>query len=201
MISRVEKEDIVEKTEEFVIESFEKSDIPQTVARGMIRHLLQTRDYLLALIDGENKDTTALEIAALLHGIERAYTLDKKYSKILEGMSHEEKSAYIAEEFLKKIKAPRKLIKKVKRLILLHEKAPTKETKILREADNLSFLENTLPIWFEAYLWLGHAPKEIVKLSKKKIEEKFKQIKSKRGKELAKKYYKKWSHWLEQKEV
>ena len=52
----MDKEEIIEKTEEFMIESFEEQDIPSVVAEGMIRHLLQTRDYLLQLTAGSQRD-------------------------------------------------------------------------------------------------------------------------------------------------
>ena len=71
---------------------------------------------------------------------------------------------------------------------------------LVSEADNISFLENTLPIWFEVCLWMGESKEEIIKTSKKRVDEKFKQIKSKKGNEIAKIYYKKWKNWLAQKE-
>lgn len=197
----MDKDKFIEEVEIFMIESFQESGLPKTIINGMIRHLIQTRKYLLELTKDSQRDTTALEAAAVLHGIERAFRKNKKYEKMLEGKPHEERSAIIAENFLNKIKVKKKLAKKIVNLILKHETAPTKESKILREADNLSFLENTLPIWFEACLWMGQPRKEIIESSKKIVEKKFKQIKSKRGKELAKPYYKKWKNWLEQKEV
>ena len=195
----MDKEEIIEKTEEFMIESFEEQDIPSVVAEGMIRHLLQTRDYLLQLTAGSQRDTTALEIAALLHGIERAFRRGSKYKRLLKGKSHEERSMIISNRFMKKKKFPKSLIKKVDSLIEKHEVAPTKESKILRDADNLSFLENTLPIWFEARLWMGEDRKEIIKDCEEKIDEKFKQIDSDRAKILAKRFMRKWSDWLDQK--
>jgi len=196
----MKKEEMIEKTMEFVKESFEEGNIPSVIAKGMIRHLFQTREYILKLTEGSKKDTTALELAALLHGIERAYRRTRKY-KELEGEKHEIRSAKIAEDFMKKKKFPRKIIKKTVNLIEKHETAPTKESKILRDADNLSFLENTLPIWFEARLWMGESKKNIIQDCKKKVEEKFRQIHSPKGKELAKKFHKKWLQWLEQKEA
>ncbi|MCD6477908.1 MAG: HD domain-containing protein [Candidatus Aenigmarchaeota archaeon] len=192
-------EDFVEKAEEFMIDCFESSNLPKVIAEGMIRHLLQTREYLLEITKGTNRDTTALEIAALLHGIERAFRKGEGYKNLV-GKKHEDRSAAIAKDFLEKKKAPKALIKKVVSLIEKHETAPTKESKILREADNLSFLENTLPIWFEARLWMGENKKEIIESCKKIVEEKFRQIKSKKGKEIARKFYKKWMNWLKQKE-
>lgn len=196
----MDDETLVEKTKEFVIDTFEESLLPKTIVQGMIRHLFQTREYLLDLTQDSQRNTTPLEIAALLHGIERGFRKRSKYNRLFKGKTHEEKSAIVADRFLKKKRASKKLRKKVKSLILKHETAPTKESKILREADNLSFLENTLPIWFEARLWMGEPREDIVKECKEKVEKKFKQIKSKKGKELVKPYYKKWTEWLQQKE-
>ncbi|MCD6398785.1 MAG: hypothetical protein J7L08_02585 [Candidatus Aenigmarchaeota archaeon] len=192
---------LVKKTEEFVIKSFTESIIPETISRGMVRHLLQTRKYLLKLVGDSQRDTVPLEIAALLYGIEKAFRKNKKYSMILKGREDEEKSAIVAEKFLKSKKAPKALIKKVSGLIKKHESAPTKESKILREADNISFLKNTLPIWFEICLWAGESKDEIIKSAKKIIDKKYNQIKSKEGRKLAKSYHKKWKNWLEQKEL
>lgn len=196
----MDDETLIEKTKEFVIDSFEESLLPKTIIRGMIRHLLQAREYLLDLTEGSQRDTTPLEIAALLHGIERAFRERSKYNRLFKGKTHEERSAIVADRFLKKKKASKKLRKKVKSLILKHEEAPTKESKILREADNLSFMENTLPIWFEARLWMGESREDILEECKEKVEKKFKQIKSKKGKKLVKPYYEKWTEWLEKKE-
>jgi len=191
-------DEFVEKAEEFMIDCFEKSNLPKVIAEGMIRHLLQTREYLLELTEGTNKDTTALEIAALLHGIERAFRMGEGYKNLI-GKKHEDRSAAIAKDFLEKKKAPKKLIKKVVSLIEKHETAPTKESKLLRDADNLSFLENTLPIWFEARLWMGENKEEIIEACKKIVEEKYSQIESKKGKKIGERFYKKWMHWLKQK--
>lgn len=192
---------LVKKTEEFVIKSFTESIIPETISRGMVRHLLQSRKYLLKLTKGGQRDTVPLEIAALLYGIEKAFRKNKKYSMIFKGIGDEEKSAIIAKRFLKSKGASKNLIKKVAGLIAKHESAPTKETKILREADNISFLKNTLPIWIEICLWMGESREEIIKSARDLINKKYSQIKSKEGKKLAKSYHKKWLNWLEQKEM
>ena len=196
----MKKEEMIQKAEDFMLGSFQSENIPVVIANGMIRHLLQTRKYILALTEGSKRDTTALEIAALLHGIERAYKRGRKF-KELRNEKHETRSAMITQNFMKKNKFPRKVIKKTVGLIEKHETAPTAESKILRDADNISFLENTLPIWFETRLWMGEDRKEIIEDCKKRVDEKFKQIKSKKGKELAKRFHKKWCHWLSQKEL
>lgn len=192
---------MIQKTEEYMIECFEFGNIPAVIASGMIRHLLQTREYVLKLTVKSKRDTTPLELAALLHGIERAYRRNSKYEKELEGKSHEERSVIMAGKFMKKEHFPSKIVKKTLSLIEKHETAPTNEAKILRDADNLSFLENTLPIWFEARLWMGEDRKEIIKDCRKIVDEKFKQLRSKRAKDLAKRFQKKWINWLDQKEL
>lgn len=195
----MKKEEMIHKAKDFMIDSFEKENIPAVIAKGMIRHLLQTRFYILALTKDSKRDTTGLELAAMLHGIERAFRRSKKYRE-LEGKEHETRSALIARDFMKKNKFPGKVIRKTVGLIEKHETAPTQESRILRDADNLSFLENTLPIWFEARLWMGENREEIINDCKKRVEEKFKQLKSKKSRDLAKKFYKKWCNWLFQKE-
>lgn len=196
----MKKEEMIQKAEFFMVQSFEEENIPAVIAKGMIRHLLQTRTYVLALTKETQRDTTGLELAALLHGIERAFRRSKKY-KELEGKDHETRSALIAKDFMKKEGFPPKVIRKTIGLIQKHETAPTQETKILRDADNLSFLENTLPIWFETRLWMGENKDTIIEDCKKRVEEKFKQLKSKKAKDMAKRFYKKWCGWLTQKEI
>ncbi len=196
----MDKEELIKKAEEFMIESFQNENIPSVIANGMVRHLLQTREYILKLTQDSQRDTTALELAALLHGIERAFRRSRKYREF-DDREPEIRSALITEKFMKNKKFPRKITKKTVSLVEKHETAPTNESKILRDADNLSFLENTLPIWFETRLWMGENREEIIEDCKKRVEKKFKEIKSARGKELAKRFRKKWVQWLSQKEL
>lgn len=194
----MEKEQLIKKTEDFVRKAFEESGIQKTIIIGMVRHLEQTRKYVIKIANFK-KDTTALEIAALLHGIERAFIKKReKYKKL--GKTHEERSAAVAEIFLKKNKADKKLIKKVKNLIMLHEKGGTRESDALKDADIISFLENTLPIWYEARVWMGESKKEIIKNSKQKIDRIYKNLTFKKSKTLAEPYYRKWRKWLEKRE-
>ena len=190
-------EKFVEKANKFMRKCFEESGIQKTIVRGMIRHLEQTRNYVKKFASS-GKNTVPLEIAALLHGIERAFYY-KGHPKF-KGKIHEEKSAIIAEDFLRKERASPKLIKKVRKLILLHEKGGTKESELLRDADIVSFLENTLPIWVEARLWIGDSKEQIIKDSKEKIEKIYNLINNEKAKEIAKPFHKKWKEWLEKKE-
>lgn len=191
---------LLQKAENFMIDSFTdyRSKIPRVIGEGIVRHNIQCKEYARYLAD-KRMDVHALEIAALLHNIERAYTRNNRYPQFA-GLDHSDKSAEIAAEFLKKQRAPKDLIGKVRKLVRLHEKGGTHEAQVLVEADGLSFLENTLPIWFEVGLWMGKDKEELIEESRKKIDSEWKQIKSKKGKEMAKKFYDKWFRWLEQKE-
>ncbi len=196
----MKEEEMIKKAEEFMLDSFQGQNVPSVIADGMIRHLIQTRRFVLLLTEGTQRNTVPLEIAALLHGVERGYRGSGKYKRLLKGKKHEEKSAIITEKFMKKKKYPKTIIKKTVSLIEKHEEAPTQESKLLRDADNLSFLKNTLPIWFEARLWAGEKREKIIEESKKIIEKKFNEIDSENAKKIAKKFKKKWDDWLLQKE-
>lgn len=191
---------LVQRAENFMIDSFTdyRSKIPRVIGDGMVRHNLKCRDNVRALVE-KSMDVEALEIAALLHNIERAFRRNDRYPQFAK-LDHEDRGAEIAADFLKKQGAQKPLINKVKKLIRLHEKGGTKEAQVLVEADCISFLESTLPIWFEVGLWMGQSKEELISRSYDKVESEWKLIKSKKGKELAKKYYDKWLRWLGQKE-
>ena len=191
---------LAQKCENYMIDSFTdyRSKIPRVIGEGMVRHNLKCRDYVRELTEPK-MDRAALEIAALLHNIERAFKKNDRYPQFSK-LEHETKSAEIAGDFLRKQGAPKDFIEKVKKLIKLHEKGGKGEAQVIAEADNIAFLESTLPIWFEVGLWMGQSKEELINLSYKKVESEWKAIKSKRGRELAKKYYDKWQRWLEQKE-
>jgi len=188
--------DIIEKTREFVLESFEESGMQKIIANGKARYLLQAQEYVVEL--SERGDPTPLELAALLHGIEDAF--EKRLDNRLKKLKPRERSAEIAKRFLKKERVDGKLIKKVQRLILLVDKGKTKESQLLREAAALSFLQNTPPVWFEERLWEGEKREKIIKDLKKEIKKRYSEVKSKRGKLIAKPFYQRWLEWIEKKE-
>jgi hypothetical protein len=90
----------------------------------------------------------ALQIAALSHDIERAFTgiteKDlKDYSKISEFKNeHAKRSAQFSSEILKKHKYPNTIINKVKLLVSKHEVGGDGEADILRDADSIAYFKN-----------------------------------------------------------
>ncbi|QQG40023.1 MAG: HD domain-containing protein [Candidatus Aenigmatarchaeota archaeon] len=191
---------LVQKAENFMLDSFSdfRSKIPRVIGEGMVRHNLQCREHVKELVE-KGMDAEALEVAALLHNIGRAYIKNNRYPQF-DKLALADKSAEIAADFLRKQKVKPDVINRVKKFIKLHEKGGTKEVQILVEADGIAFLENTLPIWFEVGLWMGQSKEMLIDTSREKVEAEYKQIKSKKGREIAKRFYDKWTRWLEQKE-
>lgn len=183
-----------------MVESFTsyESKIPKVIADGMVRHNLQTRDYTMQLV-GKGMNSDALEIAALLHNIGRAYRKREEYSEYGE-LDHPEMSAEIAGDWLEEQGAEEHLVKKVRKLVRLHEEGGTKEAQTLVDADCISFLENTLPIWFEVGQWMGQSKEDLIEASKEKVEEEWNLIESDEAREMAREYYDKWLEWIEQRE-
>jgi hypothetical protein len=123
------------------VEKFIKEKIP---AQHTLKHHHRTRDFLLILSPGVSIEA---QIAALTHDIERQYPYkipdpkifsDKKYLT-----KHGKASARIVGNFLKFLGAKIDQ-KRVKQLISNHEVGGDEESNLIRDADSLSFLENTV---------------------------------------------------------
>jgi hypothetical protein len=120
------------------------------------RHLLRTRDWLLEL---EPAASTALQLAALTHDMERHFpggpefdpgTMaphDEDYRK-----AHCERSATIVARWLRAEEADDALVREVQRLIAAHETGGDPDADLLQAADSISFLETNADLVLHWYL-------------------------------------------------
>jgi hypothetical protein len=110
-----------------------------------VPHMRRTLDWLLVL---DPDASTALQVAALTHDIERAFPADDDAppahddpaSREYNGW-HQERSARMAAEWLAAQGAPPELTDEVRSLIGAHEYGGWPDADTLQAADSLSFLE------------------------------------------------------------
>ena len=125
---------LVEKTESFVFELF-KNELPVTIVYHNHTHTKRVFKSTKEIIENSEinvNDAEILMLAALLH--------DTGYTKTRD--DHEDESAKIAEDFLKKEGADQKVIDSVKDCIMATKVANEPKTeldKILRDADASHF--------------------------------------------------------------
>ncbi|MDX1543801.1 MAG: DUF5706 domain-containing protein [Christiangramia sp.] len=125
---------LIEKADKFVEELF-KEKLPNTFIYHNYQHTQRVVKSTKELIDNSEinvKDKEALILAAWLH--------DTGYIHTYKG--HEEKSAEIAESFLKENNATQQLIDQVKKYIIATKFTNVPETlgeKIIRDADSSHF--------------------------------------------------------------
>ena len=178
------KQDLYKKVKQFVTDSFTKAG-----KELQIKHLERTAYWVRQLRPDADE---ALLIAAVSHDIERAYrkgdVLEKERTigfinpQLLQ--HHEERSAQIMAEFLRKEGAGRKLVDRVRMLILKHEEGGNEDQNLLKDADSISFFENNVPAFLTKYA---------LEVGKEKVREKFdwmfNRITSERGRQIARKWY------------
>lgn len=109
------------------------------------RHLLRTRDWVLALDRDAGED---LRIAALTHDVERRVAGGPRFDPATRGWrdpgyiaAHCERSAALVDAWLAERAAPDALRDKVTGLVLAHETGGWPAADLLQAADSLSFLE------------------------------------------------------------
>ena len=109
------------------------------------RHLARTREWVLVL---DPQAGEALEIAAVIHDIERAFPadddpFDPTAPPGADGYEewHQQRSADIGERWLREQHAPEELTADVGALIRVHESGGSPRADLLQAADSLSFLE------------------------------------------------------------
>ena len=131
----------------------------------------------------------ALMIAAITHDIERAFNGDWKAgsSDPKKLRKHQDLCAEEVEKFLKKLKANKNLISRVKTLIAHHEEGGDEEQNILCDADCLTYLENVAFRHARTYLEKGMTKEEM----KQKLEYVYGRISSDKAKELGQRWHKK----------
>ena len=108
-------------------------------------HLARTREWVLVL---DPQAGEALEIAAVIHDIERAFPadddpFDPTAPPGADGYEqwHQQRSADIGERWLREQHAPEELTADVGALIRVHESGGSPRADLLQAADSLSFLE------------------------------------------------------------
>lgn len=156
-----------------------------------IKHSIRTAYWVKKLkFDADE----ALLIAAIAHDIERAFrqkdVSERKYSKGFRDLQflhlHEERGAEIIGNFLKIRGAPARLIERVKILVEKHDEGGSDDQNLLRDADSISFFENNISFFLE---------KELLKMDKKKIRQKFNwmfnRIGSGKARQIAQPFYEK----------
>jgi hypothetical protein len=110
-----------------------------------VRHLLRTRDWVVALSPGAGED---LRIAALTHDIERREPGGPRLDPRLQAwddpdylQEHSRRSALLVGRWLADAGAPEAIAGSTCELIELHEIGGTPQADLLQAADSLSFLE------------------------------------------------------------
>ena len=165
------------------IEKYYKEHIPSSRASSYFPHVNAVRKYGLMLADRYNANKTIVEIAALLHDIGADA-----------GEVHAFKSAEMANELLSDLNIDNETKGKIVSAIKNHsmnqsgqnfEENIALEDQIIRDADGLSFLENS----YEAYLEKGIAKYNNIEQAKeqsiKKINGMMKKITTPEGHRLA----------------
>jgi hypothetical protein len=171
--------DFYNKTKQFVIDIFTKAgDLT-----GIKHH--ERTDYWVAQLK-PNADE-ALKTAAISHDIERGIYGDWKASSMdAEKLrKHQDMSASIVEEFLKKVGAEDKFIQKVRHFILKHEYGGDDDQNILCDADRLTYFENVAVRHAKNYKNKGKTKKEM----RDKLDFEFNKIHSIKAKEIARIWY------------
>jgi len=177
--------ELFDKVREFVVESFTKAGKVH-----QIKHFERTVYWVKELKSDADE---ALLISAMGHDIERAFRKDdmmeKKLSHGFDSKKflrfHEERGAEILGDFLRKQGAEDSLIEKVKLLVSRHEEGGSDEQNLLRDADSVSFFENTVP-----YFLSDKKIKEVgIDNIKIKINWMYNRMTSERAKEIARGWY------------
>jgi hypothetical protein len=127
------------------------------------RHLARTRDWLLVLDPDAGE---ALQIAAVVHDVERAfpadddpYDPDASPSADAYNEWHQQRSALMARVWVREQGASEELVEEVGALVAVHENGGWPEADILQAADSLSFLEVQVDL-FLGMVNSGRLPRE-----------------------------------------
>lgn len=113
-------------------------------------HSILTREWLLKLKPDANEE---LQIAALAHDIDRAVSprVLKEDGELYDEYKrrHSVRSAEVAAKLMGDYGYPLESIKKIKRLIRLHEVGGDKEINLLRDADSIAFFDYNINYYFQ----------------------------------------------------
>ncbi|MBD3238756.1 MAG: DUF4202 family protein [Candidatus Moranbacteria bacterium] len=174
------KQDLIKTTEQFVTQAFKKANNPVEIF-----HATQTSHWIQKL---KPEASEALQIAGLLHDIERAFYGDWKAGSSDENKlkKHQELSAKVTEDFLKQENADQSMISEVKDLILNHEEGGAGDKAVLCDADCLAYFEEKAIRNAKKFKEEGKEEK-----MKKKLDYVFNRISSKKAKAIAQEWYNK----------
>jgi uncharacterized protein len=170
-----------------IVEKYYRTNIPSSRERGSyFLHVDGVRKFALILAEEYSADRQVVEIAALLHDIGADA-----------GKVHAGKSAAMAEELFDTIEVDASLRKRIISAIRNHSmsesaslagKEVSLEDTIIRDADAISFFENS----YEAYLQKGLKMHGTIERAKEesliKIEGMMNKISTKLGREIAERY-------------
>lgn len=179
--------DLVERTRQWVKESLEGTGF-----EDQFEHLQRTAHWIKQLKPDAND---ALLIAALTHDIDKPFIGLEKFERKMKSRGgplsekylewHENRSAEAVSDFLKGEDADPKLIEEVKSLVSKHEEGGSERQDLLKDADSIS--------WFENNVEQFTSEEMIERLGREEIMEKIKwmydRITSKKGREMAKKWF------------
>lgn len=148
-------------------------------------HFVPTAKYALVLAKEFNADTEIIELAAWLHDMG---------SMIYGRKDHHITGTKIAEDKLKELGYPKEKIEKVKECIFSHRgsqkiKPKTLEAQILVEADTISAFDCLWGLFQCAYVHEKLSREEARKSVRQKLENKWKQLRFKKSKEIIKPKY------------
>ncbi len=186
LIKNIEKE-ILEDDVISITEAFVKKEIPKTrPKKHYLNHVKYVRKYAFELGKEYKANLFVLDMAALLHDV-GAYV----------GTFHAKESYMIAKDWLRDLDVDKKQTKMILDAILNHQakhegkkyKATVpKETKIIRDADSLSFLYDTYDYYSKKQIKL-YGKKQGKEISIAKIDRMLAKTKTSKGKKLAKKFH------------
>ena len=176
-------DELVRKAEELF-----RNRIPESRKKDVyIKHVELVRKYALILGKEYGADLVVVEVAALLHDICAGVK------------NHASRSAEIADEFMTKEGVDRETKEKILSAIKNHSSVRQGvelshdvpiEDQIIRDADSISFLEDGYKWYLEISLDIESCKEEAKKASLDKIRRMLAKAKTKKGLEMAKRFYK-----------
>ncbi|MCX6808846.1 MAG: HD domain-containing protein [Candidatus Berkelbacteria bacterium] len=174
------KEELIDAAENYF-----RTHLPSTREKNSyLVHVEGVQKYALHLADEYDADKTVVEVAALLHDVGADA-----------GDVHSAKSAEIAAEFLKDLDIESDLEKRIISAIKNHSMRQTGESfsasvtledRVIRDADGISFIENSYEMYFQKGLE-RHGLEIAREKSISKITGMMRKITTKKGTEIAEK--------------
>ncbi len=178
------KQDIIQKVEEYVGNNLPKSRLKE----AYLRHIYGVREYAVKLAKIYNQDKIIIEIAALLHDIGADA-----------GKVHAEESAKLAEKFLYTLNLNEEQRKRILECIARHSmgcEVNNPEQQIIQDADGIFFVKDSYKEFFENKLKTMDF-EEAKELAIKKTKGMMDKIKTEEGVKIAKQFLNKSISYLQ----